>query len=180
MVTTTKARTPAGSGVGTGTGAKYIVDATQVPTARTFAEVAGRVNRLLNVDEVTVSITGSSSGEVLQFVALDNGRVEGLYFRNGATACDGSNGWRILVQNEGRSDAEVADFGAGTGSNAAAANDSKAVDASVISYFSNSLTATTSYFTKGDSITIDVTEDGTAGAADLVLVLNYGAQGWEA
>ncbi len=176
----TQARTPAGSGSGTGTGSKYIVDATQVPTARTFDEVPGRVNRLLNVDEYEVTISGSSTGEVLRFTAKDNGRVTGIMYKNGSTACDGSNGWRMLIQNEDRSDAQIADFGAGTGTNAAAADDGKAVAANGVVYISNSLTANTTYFTKGDSVTLDVTEDGTAGGAEITVLVNYGSKGWAA
>lgn len=175
-----QSRTPAGTGVGSGTGSEYIVDGTQYPAALTWPGVVDRTNRLDNVDEFMVTIGTTSSGEVARFVAKANGRVTGVTVKNGGTAADNSNGWEVDVLNESRSDAELGHFGFGTGTNAASANDNVAVAANATVFISNSLAASTNRFSTGDVITVDVTEDGTAGAADFVVHLSYESEGYSA
>lgn len=168
-----KARTP-------GSGGEYLVDATQIPTAISFPAVPSRVNRLDNVDEWEVNITAASTGEVARFVAKANGRIVGALVKNGSVAADGTNGWRVTAANESRSDAEVMDFGIGTGTNAGAADDGGALAASTLSRVANSKTATTARFSEGDIVTVDVTEDGTAGVASVVFLVSYESEGYSA
>ena len=178
----TQSRTPAGSGAGTGTGAEQTGGASTTlngPVALVWDEVAGRQNRLDNVDEIVFSLTGSSSGEVATYVAKDNGRVVGLTFANDDVIMAGTHGWRILVQDETQSDTELADFN--IGSVVTAGNDTVAtIAANAVAYVSNSLTGTANHFSKGDVITVDVTETATAGIADVIVHLSYEAQGYVA
>lgn len=173
-----QSRSPAGSGVNSGVGSERINDSDQYPTAMVFDEVPGRSNRLDNVDEFSFAIATDSTGELATYVALDNGRVTGITVRNGGTDADGSNGWEIDILDSDQSDAELGHFGLGSNTNAASANDNKDIDADTTAYISNSLGAAgANRFSKGDVITVDVTEDGTAGAADVVVHLQYESAG---
>lgn len=173
-----QARSPAGSGENTGKGSEYIDNTTQYPTELVWTEAPNRTNRLDNVDEFQFELSGSSTGEVASFVAKANGRVTGITVYNGSVANDGTNGWELDILNESRSDAELAHFGLGTGTNAASANDNKAVAANSVATLSNSLVATTAHFSTGDVITVDATEDGTAGVVHVIVHLSYESQGY--
>ena len=161
-----------------GVGAQYLAS-TQIPTALTFDAVPGRANRLLNVEEFRYHVGTTDTGAVAYFTTQDKGRVIGVIAQNGSTACDGSNGWKAVVTGS-HSGNVVASFGFGTGTNAVAATDSAAVAASASKQLANSLTATTSYFNKGEVLTLTVTEDGTAGVIDLVFLVSYEATGYTA
>lgn len=175
----TQARTPAGTGVGTGAG-EYIVDTNQYPTALSWTQTVGQPNHMDNVDQFTATIATDSSGEVARWVATGNGRVDGITIHNGAVAHTGANGWELDVKNEDRSDAVVGHFGVGTGTNASSASDSTTVDSNTTVHIGNSQSAVTSFFTYGDVLTVDATEDGTAGAMDVTVHVVLGDQGWAA
>jgi hypothetical protein len=159
----TQARVPLGTGAGLGGPAEYLVDSTQIPTNRTLTEVPGRVNRLENVWERQVKVATDSSGVVDRFIALENGRIQGVEISNGtSTASTGANGWKVVVTNLNNSSGVVGSFGVGTGTNAVAATDHTVVDSSAKVRISNSLVTTTASFNRGDILAVTVTEDGTA------------------
>lgn len=174
----TQARTVAGSAVDAGAG-EFIVDATQLPTDITWDDTPSAINRMLNVDDWEVpGFTTSASGEIGTFVPKSNGRVLGCTVYSRTVATDGTNGWRVSVRNEDQSDQDMADFGFGTGSNAAAADDNEAQGNGSVMYLPNSLVATSAFFNRGDILTFDIIgEDGTAGDMDVIVHLSYESQG---
>lgn len=182
-----QARTPAGSGAGTGVGAEYIVDATQIPTALVFDEVPGLINTLADglvhyeiTDGTLFSGTtqATSADWVYKFTARDNGRIVGITYANGAVAMDGSVGWELDFINISQSNASCAYFGFGSGTEAAKATDKDvAVAANAVVTLSNSVVTGASHFNKGDVISCTADRDGTTGVGTFVLLVSYESQG---
>lgn len=182
-----QARTPAGSGAGTGTGSEYIVDATQIPTALTWDEVPGLVNTMGNgivhydiIDGTLFSGTcqATSADWVFNFTAKDNGRIVGVLYENGSVACDASNGWELDFINLDQANESCAYFGFGSGTEAAKATDADvAVAASATVTLSNSVVTDASHFNKGDVIQCTADRDGTTVVGTWVLLVSYESQG---
>ncbi len=174
----TQVRTPAGSAIGAGAG-EYIVTATQIPTAISWPNTPSDINRMKNVDNWEVpGFTTSASGEIGTYVARANGRILGCTTYARTVATDGTNGWRVAVRNEDQSDADCADFGFGTNTNAAAADDNVAQAVNTVAYLTNSIVTNASHFLRGDILTFDIVgEDGTAGDTDVTIHLSYESQG---
>ena len=185
-----QARTPAGTGAGTGTGSEYLVDATQIPTALTFDEVPGLMNTLADgivmyeiTDGTLFSGTcqATSADWVYKFTAKDNGRIVGIIYHNGGVAMSGSVGWELEFVHVGHSQEDCAYFGFGSGTEAAKATDADvAVAANTTVTLSNSITAVTSYFNKGDQISCTADRDGTTGVGTFILLVSYETQGYAA
>jgi hypothetical protein len=185
-----QSRTPAGSGAGTGTGSQYLVDATQIPTAIVWDEVPGLVNTLadglahLEITDGTLfsgTTQATSADWVYKFTAPDNGRIVGITYANGAVAMDGSVGWELAFINVSRSNASCAYFGFGSGTEAAKGTDNDvAVAANAVVTVSNSITATTARFNKGDVISCTADRDGTTGVGTFILLVSYESEGYTA
>lgn len=167
----TQARTPAGAT------SEYLVDATQIPTAKTWPTTPSLTNRMR--DGVVVyrvrNKADSSADFVWGFVAQDNGRIEGIRLENGATALDGSVGWELQFVNTDNSNANLAYFGFGSGTEAAKATDKdSAVAANELTELTNSLTGR---FNKGDFVQVTADRDGTTGVSEIELVVSYESEG---
>ena len=183
----TQARTPAGSGAGTGTGSEYLVDATQLPTARVFDETPGVVNTLspglvhMEITDGTLfsgTTQATSSDWVYKFTAADKGRIVGITYANGATAMDGTVGWELDFINIGQSNERCAYFGFGSGTEAAKATDKDvAVAADATVTLSNSIVTDASHFDRGDVISCTADRDSTTGVGTFVLLVSYESQG---
>ena len=186
----TQARTPAGSGAGTGTGSEQTGgDSTTLngPVALTFDEVPGTVNSMspglvhLNITDGTLfsgTCESTSSDFVYKFTAADNGRIVGITYTNGAVAMDGSVGWEMDFTNADQSDASCAYFGFGSGTEAAKATDKDdAVAAGASVTLSNSVVTGASHFDKGDVIEMTADRDGTTGVGTWTLLVSYESQG---
>ena len=183
----TQARTPAGSGAGTGTGSKYIADATQIPTALTFNEIPGVVNGMGSghvwydiIDGTMFSGTSESTSTdfVWQMTAADKGRIVGIMYANGSVAMSGSVGWELNFINDTQADATCAYFGFGSGTEAAKGTDNDvAVDANTTVYVSNSITTGASHFNAGDLVQVTADRDGTSGLGTWRLLVSYESQG---
>lgn len=160
-----------------GVGAEYIADATQLPTARTFATVPSLRNRC--VEQVKTyrvrSDADATADFVWNFIAEDNGRIEAIRLQNGTTAIDGTNGWELEFLNTDNSDERIAYFGFGTGTEAAKATDkASTVAASTLSEKSNSILKN---FNKGDVVQVTADRDGTAVTSTIDIVVSYGSEG---
>jgi hypothetical protein len=178
----TKARTPAGS-----SGSEYIADATQLPTARTFTQSPGVVNRmkegvqLLPIQDETLfsgTVDSTSTDFVFTFVAQDKGWIESIQYTNGAVAANATNGWELDFINVSNSNARLAYFGFGSGTEAAKATDKTTVAASTVATLANSLArnATTS-FNKGDVISVTADRDDTTIVGRFLLAVSYDSKG---
>lgn len=186
----TQARTPAGSGAGTGTGSEYIADATQIPTALVFDEVPGIVNTMSDgivhydiTDGTLFSGTceGTSSDFVWKMTAADNGRIVGIMYSNGGVAMDGAVGWELAFINTDQGNASCAYFGLGSGTEAAKGTDNDvAVAIGATVYVSNSIVATTSRFNRGDVISVTADRDGTTGVGTWRVLVSYESEGYTA
>jgi hypothetical protein len=186
----TQARTPAGSGAGTGTGAEYIVDATQIPTALVFDEIPGVVNGMgsghvwydiTDGNLFTGTCESTSADFVYKFTAADNGRIEGIMISNGGVALDGSVGWELAFINSDQGSASCAYFGFGSGTEAAKGTDNDvAVAAGEVAYVSNSIVATTSRFNRGDVVQVTADRDGTTSVSTFRLLVSYESEGYTA
>ena len=189
----TQVRTTAGSGAGTGTCSEQTGGASttlNAPVALVFDEIPGVVNGMGDghvwydiIDGTLFSgtVERASSDFVWQFTAADNGRIDGILYANGATAMDGTNGWELAFINDTNSDASLAYFGFGSGTEAAKGTDKDvAVDAAAIVYLSNSITATTARFNRGDVCEVTADRDGTAGVGSFRLLVSYESEGYTA
>ena len=186
----TQARTPAGTGAGTGTGSEYLADSTQLPTALTWDEVPGSVNTLadglvqMEITDGTLfsgTVQATSADWVYKFTAPDNGRIVGITYANGSVAMSGSVGWELAFVNASRSNASCAYFGFGSGTEAAKGTDNDvAVAAGAVVTVSNSITATTARFNKGDVISCTADRDGTSGVGTFILLVSYESEGYAA
>lgn len=182
-----QARSPAGSGAGTGVGSEYIVDATQLPTPLVWDEVPGHQNTLADglvgmeiIDGTLFSgtVQAASSDFVYKFTAKDNGRIVGITYANGAVAASGTNGWELQFVNVSQSNATAAYFGIGSGTEASKGTDNDvAVAANAVVTLSNSLTTGASHFNKGDVISVTADRDGTTIVGSFILLVSYETQG---
>lgn len=182
-----QARTPAGSGAGTGSGSQYLADTTQLPTDLTFDEIPGVVNSMSNglvhydiTDGTLFSGTceATSADFVWKMTAADKGRIVGITYSNGATAMDGTNGWELAFINSDQSNENVGYFGIGSGTEAAKGTDNDvAVAANATVFISNSLTSSASHFDRGDVLQVTADRDGTAGVGTFVVLVSYESQG---
>lgn len=180
-------RTPAGSGAGTGTGAEYLANTTQLPTARTFDEVPGVVNTLspgivqMEITDGTLfsgTTQATSADWVYKFTAADKGRIVGIVYANGAVAMDASVGWELDFINISQSNERCAYFGFGSGTEAAKATDKDvAVAAAEVAKLSNSIVTAASHFNRGDVISCTADRDGTTGVGTFILLVSYESQG---
>ena len=185
-----QSRTPAGSGAGTETGSEKINDSDQVPTAIVWDEVPGSINTLadglvhLEITDQTCftgTCESTSTDFAFKFTAKDNGRIVGITYANGAVAMDGSVGWELQFTNSQQAGAEVAYFGFGSGTEAAKATDADvAVAANVSVTLSNSITATTARFDKGDVIELLADRDGTTSVGTFIVLVSYESEGYTA
>jgi hypothetical protein len=189
----TQRRTPAGSGAGTGTGSEQTGGASTTlngPVALVFDEIPGVINGMgdghvwydiIDGNLFSGTVERASSDFVWQFTAADNGRIEGIMYANGAVAMDGSVGWELAFINDTNSDASLAYFGFGSGTEAAKGTDNDvAVAAGAIVYVSNSLTATTARFNRGDLCEVTADRDGTTSVGSFRLLVSYESEGYTA
>ena len=184
-----QARTPAGSGAGTGVGSEYIVDATQFPTALTFDEIPGVVNGMgsghvwYDVTDGTLfsgTCESTSSDFVWKMTAADNGRIVGIMYSNGGVAADGTNGWELAFINSDQSNEDSGYFGIGSGTEAAKGTDNDtAVAIGETVFISNSLASAASHFTKGDVVEVTADRDGTTIVGTFRVLVSYESQGHE-
>lgn len=186
----TQVRTPAGSGVGTGTGAEQAGGASttlNAPQAVTFDEVPGVVNSLSPglvhyniVDGAMVSGTceSASSDFVYNFTAADKGRIVGITYANGAVAMDGAVGWELDFINDTQADVTCAYFGFGSGAEPDASTDQVlAVAIGETVTVSNSIVSDASHFNRGDVIQVTANRDGTTSVGSFTLLVSYESQG---
>ena len=163
----TQARTPAGSGAGTGVGPEQTGgDNTTLnaPQAVTFNEIPGVTNTLspglvhMDIIDGTLfsgTVESTSSDFVWQMTAANKGRIVGIMYANGSVACDGTNGWELNFINDTQADVTCAYFGFGSGTEAAKGTDNDvAVAANTTVYVSNSITSDASHFNAGDVIQV--------------------------
>ena len=170
----TKARTPAGSAAGAGSG-EYIDDSTQIPTAITWDDQVGVTNRLRDGEVVYTKDVTTSADFTWEIVAEDNGRITMLKYANGAVAMDGSVGWELQYLNKTNSDDVLGYFGIGSGTEAAKGTDN---DTAVAAYgAAEILNSDTSRFNKGDVIHVTADRDGTTGVGMFQLVVAYETEG---
>ncbi len=187
----TKARTPAGSGQGTGTGSEQTGgDSTTLkgPVALTFDEIPGLINTM-SPGLVQYPITDgtlfsgtcelTSTDWVYQFTAQDNGRIEGIFYKNGTVALDTTAGWEMQFTNQDQTNSTNAYFGFGPGTEAVKGTDAVTVAAAeALIYVSNSLNAPWSRFDKGDVVLCTADRDGTTGVGSWVLLVSYESEGF--
>jgi hypothetical protein len=189
----TQVRTPAGSGAGTGAGSEQTGGAAttlNAPVALVFDEIPGVINGMgdghvwydiIDGNLFSGTVERASSDFVWQFTAADNGRIEGIMYANGAVAMDGSVGWELAFINDTNSDASLAYFGFGSGTEAAKGTDNDvAVAAGAIVYVSNSLTATTARFNRGDLCEVTADRDGSTSVGSFRLLVSYESEGYTA
>lgn len=184
---TTKARTPAGTGAGSGTGAETLDSSTQVPTALVFDEVPGVMNSMSPgivhydiIDGTLFSGTCETTSDSFEFkfTAADNGRIAGIMYMNGAVAADSDAGWELDFTNSHNGGETVAYFGFGSGTEAAKATDKDVlVAANTVAYVSNSLTADSSKFTRGDVIEVVADADSSNCVGSWRLIVSYESKG---
>lgn len=157
------------------------INSSQIPTTATFETIPSPINKGADglYSYIFDQIVGTSADIATRFVAPETGAVLGLLWANGATALDGTNGIRIRITNKTNSDGELADFGMGSATNAAAANDTSTTLAANASLELANANATNSvaYFNKGDVIVVTGTRDGTAITGTGTLILQLGSQG---
>lgn len=155
------------------------INSSQVPTTATFETIPSPLNTGSDgiFTYVIDQIVATSANLALRLIAPESGQILGFAWANGSVAADGTNGIRILVQNASNSNAELADFGIGSNTNAAAANDkTTSLAASATTEIANTGNST-AYFNKGDAITITGTRDGTTLVGCGNLYLRLGSQG---
>lgn len=163
----TQSRTP------TGATSEYL-DSNQLPQTLTWAKVPNAGNQLANFDYINFDLNDSTSAaEAASRVVRSNGRVYGIIV-NTIAATDSTAGWRIKVNNETVSDSLMGDFGFGTKTVAAAANDktTAATVAGQVVRLENTL-ADSIGFSAGDNLTVDTTQDSGAGALSGTVILAY-------
>ncbi len=183
----TQVRTPAGSGVDTGTGSEYIADATQLPTALVFDEIPGQVNAMgpglvhYDITDGTLfsgTCETTSSDFVWKMTAADNGRIVGMTISNGGVALDGAVGWELDFINSDQSNVTCAFFGFGSGTEPDNSTDQVlAVAAGEVKHVSNSIVTEASHFDKGDVIQVTANRDGTTSVSTFTLLVSYESQG---
>ena len=184
---TTKARTPAGTGAGTGTGAERLVDSTQIPTAVVFDEIPGVMNSMspglvhYEISDGTLfsgTCETTSDSFEFKFTAADNGRIEGIMYKNGAVAADSDAGWELKFTNSHNSGTTCAYFGFGSGTEAAKGTDNDVVvAANAVVYVSNSLTADSTKFARGDVIEVIADNDSSLCVGSWRLLVSYESKG---
>jgi len=171
----TQARTPAGSAAGAGAGEKYI-DSTQFPSSITWDDIPHLTNQMRDgVVTYVKDVSDSSADFIWEILAEDNGRIESLYYANGAVAIDSAVGWELSFINKTNSDDVLAYFGLGSGTEAAKATDTDTAVAAGGS--AEILNSDTSRFNKGDVISVTADRDGTTGVGTFALRISYEAEG---
>jgi hypothetical protein len=131
-------------------------------------------------EEIVVEINGDADG-LAHFISKGAGKVKRCVLYNGVQACDGTNGYEIIVENQTDSAADVGYFGYGSGTEAAKATDK--VDALGAYYSeedgSDHIIASTisTRFNKGDFLTVTVDRDGIAVRGKIVIELDYDGVG---
>lgn len=150
-------------------------DSSNIPVDGTLTAIFAPQDRLADVFDSEIIRVDVSANVATRLVAKSDGKIAGIQYANGAVAADGTNGWRLLVTNKSDSDAELADFGIGSGTNAALANDTDTVVAANGSAEVRS-TATTR-FNKGDVFNVAGTRDGTTITGTFTLVFDYADKG---
>ena len=167
----------------------FYFDSNQILTTRTIPGVQGVVNNLLDGVEIleisdattpldSYTLDSVSSDFLWRFTAKDKGRIRGIVYKNGGVAVDSQVGWELSFINETNSNAQVAYFGFGGGTEAVKATDkTSAVSASAVATLENSLTSDSNHFNKGDVISVTADRDGTTGVGTFDLIVSYESTG---
>jgi hypothetical protein len=177
-----QARTPAGSATGGGSGEQAGGDSTTLnaPQDLTWDDINSGHNVGTRIVSYQISAAAVASSDFTWgFMAEDKGIIVGIGYSNGGVAMSGSVGWELSFVNVTQSDAVMAYFGFGSGTEAAKADDTLAALAAdtygEILNLSN--VANANRFNKGDLITVTADRDGTTGVGVFTLFVSYEAQG---
>lgn len=137
-------------------------DSNNKPVAKTYPNVEGNINSMVDrkVTKKFDVIEVTSADGTFEMAAPDKGKVIAVRFVNGATACDGTNGLKIVITNKTNSNAVVASAGFGSATNAAAASDK---DTAVAAYETSTVkTTSVEVCNYEDTLLGTITRDGTA------------------
>lgn len=168
----TQARSP-------GVGSQYIVDATQVPTDRTFETVARKSNRVTDLTENIRIAVAANTTVTRDIIAEDNGIIEAFKVAQDSVAANATVGGRIKVLNASNSNAEIVDYGIGGGTNSNLA-DAQTVNIAAytpLKLMNPKTEAASTRFNKGDQLTFTFTPDGSTWTGDIQLQFKYQTQG---
>lgn len=162
-----------------GTGSEQITSATQFPAALTVPTIPALTDRCVDlVREAHVEVPANTT-VTENYTAPQNGRISGLRISNTTVATSATVGGRILVVNQSNADAEIIDYGIGSGTNSDLADtQTVTINADTNLEVRNPKTiAASNRFNKGDLLTFTFTPDGTTWKGGIDIIFEHGSDG---